>query len=110
VKKKKDKDKEKRVGKARRKEEHEKRRKMLRQTGEEEEESSNEEDDEDDDDKEIHQYDWLDSMVEEGEQLEGSSLSMEGRMPKAHLLLHEPEDPNLEGAMVAGRGGEPLRP
>jgi hypothetical protein len=49
-------------------------------------------------------------MVEEGEQLEGSSLSMEGRMPKAHLLLHEPEDPNLEGAMVAGRGGEPLRP
>jgi hypothetical protein len=49
-------------------------------------------------------------MVEEGEQLEGSSLSMEGRMLQAQLLLREPEDPNPEGAMVAGGGGEPPRP
>jgi hypothetical protein len=49
-------------------------------------------------------------MVEEGEQLEGSSLSMEGRMSQAQLLLRELEDPNLEGATVAGGGGEPPRP
>jgi hypothetical protein len=50
-------------------------------------------------------------MVEEEELLEGSSLSIEGQMPQAQLLLHELEDPNLGGAAMAiGRGGEPLRP
>jgi hypothetical protein len=71
---------------------------------------SDEEDDKDDDDEEVHPYDWLDSMAEEGEQPEGSSLLIEGQMPYAQLLHHESEDPNIGGAIVAvGRGGEPLR-
>jgi hypothetical protein len=49
---------------------------MQRQAGED---SSIEEDDEDDDDKEVHLYDWLDSMAEKREHPEGSSLSIEGR-------------------------------
>jgi hypothetical protein len=44
----------------------------------EEEESNDEEDDKDDDDEGVHPYDWLDSMDEEGEQLERPSLSIKG--------------------------------
>jgi hypothetical protein len=39
-------------------------------------------------------------MAEEGEQLEGPSLSIEGRMPRAQLLLRKSEDPDLRGAMA----------
>jgi hypothetical protein len=35
----------------------------------------------DDDDEEIHQYNWLDSMVEEVEQLEGSAAAPQARGP-----------------------------
>jgi hypothetical protein len=63
VKKKKDKEKKK-ADKAKRKKEREKRRKMQRKAREEEESSI----DEDDDDEGDYPYDWLDSMVEEGEQ------------------------------------------
>jgi hypothetical protein len=42
------------------------------------EESRDEEDDKDDDDEEVHPYNWQDSMVEEGEQADGSSLLIKG--------------------------------
>jgi hypothetical protein len=51
---------------AKRKEECKKHRRMQQEAGEEEETS------EDDDDEGAHPYDWLDSMAEEGEQLEGA--------------------------------------
>jgi hypothetical protein len=66
--KKKEEGKKKKAEKARRKEEHDKRRKLQRQASEEEESSSI---DDDYDEEEIHQYDWLDSMAEEGEQPSG---------------------------------------
>jgi hypothetical protein len=48
-------------------------------------------------------------VVEEGEQLDGSSLSIKGWTPQAQLLLHELEDPDLgEAVVAAGGGGEPL--
>jgi hypothetical protein len=53
---------------------------MQRQAGEEEE-LSIKEDDDDDDDEQVHPYDWLDSMAEEGEQPAGLSLSIEGQTP-----------------------------
>jgi hypothetical protein len=65
VKKKKEEGKKEEAEKARRKEEHEKHRKLQWQA--KEEESSSIDEDDDDDDEEIHRYDWLDSMAEEGE-------------------------------------------
>jgi hypothetical protein len=47
----------------------------------EEESSSIDDDDDDDNEEEIHQYDWLDSMAEEGEQPGVSSHSIEGWSP-----------------------------
>jgi hypothetical protein len=65
--------------------------------------------DDDDNEGEVHQYDWLDSMVEEGEQPGESSLSIEGWLPQAEPPRHELEDPDLEGAVATGGGKEPLR-
>jgi hypothetical protein len=77
VKKKKDEEKVKKASRVQRKEEREKRQKMQRQAGEEES-SSIDEDDEDDNDEGDHLYDWLDSMAEEGNSLEGRPSRLRG--------------------------------
>jgi hypothetical protein len=51
---------------------------LQRQAGEEEK-SSSIDDDNDDEEEEVDQYDWLDSMAEEGELPRELSLSIEGR-------------------------------
>jgi hypothetical protein len=79
------------------------------QAGEEEELSSIDDDDDDDNEGEVHQYDWLDSMVEEEEQPEESSLSIKGRLPQVEPSRRELEDPDLERAAATGGWKEPLR-
>jgi hypothetical protein len=96
--------------KAKRKEERDKHRKLQGQVGEEEESSSIDDDDDDDDEGEVHQYDWLDSMAEEGEQPGESSLLIEGRLPQAEPPHRESEDPDLGGATATSEGEEPQRP
>jgi hypothetical protein len=71
------------------------------------EESSSIGDDDDNDDEEVDQYDWLDSMAEEGELPRESSLSIKGWSPWAEPPHRELEDLDHGGAAATDGGEEP---
>jgi hypothetical protein len=94
VKKKKEEGKKKEAEKARRKEEHDKRRELQREAREEEL-SSIEDGDDDDDEEETHQYDWLDSMAEKGEQPRGHPSRSKGDRRRLNCCVVNRRTPTL---------------